>query len=445
MSEVKLNKGQQIVVDTIKEKIDNGESGFITISGGAGVGKTFSVKYALEDVLDSNFLAITPSHKACSVLTESIGKNAVTLASALGIRLNEFNGTFKPDPEAEKAIKGKRYILIDEVSMVSGELLKVIEREKEPSALIVMMGDINQLPPVGSDKPSPAFTDYPVLYLTEVMRQKKDSDMVPFLQNVVGAIEERNDFSMDKINVKGSDMSYCFQLESFISSFCTDSRKDKKGTRMMTYNNEKSMNPLGVKMLNLEICKKLHNGFEFEKGFQLMAYNGFVHKPKTKRDPNQGFRIVNSVDYTVEKVGEKRLSTRDIKAYIKDPRDGKKGLKTTPISIEVQKITLSSNCEDYVFSCEIPTLSDKGVGKLQDLIQTSFAVKEFQFGYKLMETFPYMLPGYVVSSHKSQGSTYSNSYVVYENIISQKNVKYKDKLKAIYVAASRASKKIVIL
>lgn len=140
MSEVRLNKGQQIVVDTIKEKINNGENGFITISGGAGVGKTFSVKYALEEVLDSNFIAITPSHKACSVLTESIGKQAITLASALGIRLNEFNGTFKPDPEAEKAIKGKRYILIDEVSMVSKELLAVIEREKEPSALVVMMG-----------------------------------------------------------------------------------------------------------------------------------------------------------------------------------------------------------------------------------------------------------------------------------------------------------------
>lgn len=445
MNEIKLNKGQQVVVDTIKELIKNNENGFITISGGAGVGKTFSVKYALEEVLDSNFLAITPSHKACSVLSKSIGKHSVTLASALGIRLNEFNGTFKPDPNAEKAIKGKRYILIDEVSMVSGELLKVIEKEKETGALVVMMGDINQLPPVGSDKPSPAFTDYPVLYLTEIMRQNKDSSMVPFLLNIVGAIEEKNDFSMDKLNKKGSDMVYCFDLNETLSKFCTDSRKDPKGTRIMTYNNEKSMNPLGVKMLNIEICKKLHNSFEFEKDFQLMAYNGFVYKPKSTRDPNKAFKLVNSVDYSVVSTGEKRMSTRDVKAYIKDPRDGRKGLKTTPITIEVQKVTLSSNCEDYVFTCEIPTLSDQGVGKLQNIIQTSFAVKEFQFGYRLMETFPYMLPGYAVSSHKSQGSTYTNAYVVYENIISQKNVAYKDKLKAIYVAASRASKKIVVL
>ena len=59
MSEVKLNKGQKIVVDTIKEKINNGESGFITISGGAGVGKTFSVKYALEDMGVSKIEALS--------------------------------------------------------------------------------------------------------------------------------------------------------------------------------------------------------------------------------------------------------------------------------------------------------------------------------------------------------------------------------------------------
>ena len=213
--EVKLNKDQEKVVQNIKSKINNNYNGFITISGGAGTGKTFSVKYAIEDIIDNSFVAIAPSHKACAVLSDSIGKKAITLASALGIRLNEVNGTFKPDPEAQKAIKGKRYILIDEVSMVSKELLDVIKKEKEDYAFVIMMGDINQLPPVGSDKPSPAFTDYEVLYLNQIMRQKKDSDMVPFLNNLIGALEGRNDFSMDKINNKGSDMFYCFKHTMF--------------------------------------------------------------------------------------------------------------------------------------------------------------------------------------------------------------------------------------
>lgn len=444
MSEIRLNSDQEKVVNKIKEKIQENKGGFITISGGAGTGKTFSVKYAIEDIIEDSFIAITPSHKACSVLSDSIGKQAVTLASALGIRLNEFNGSFRPDPMAKKMIKNKKYVLIDEVSMVSRELLKEIEREVMDKCIVIMMGDINQLPPVGSNEPSPAFSDYETVYLKEIMRQSKESDIAPFLSNLVGAIEDKNDFSLDKINKKDSDVEYKLSVEDFIKSFVKDSKKDAKGTRVMTYNNEKSQNYLGVKFLNESIINKMFGSFELIENFQLMAYSGFNHDPKERSPSISNFKITNSVDYSVVSAGPKRMSTRDVKSYIKDPRDGNRGVKITPVSIEMQKVTLSSNCEDYVFDCEIPTLSTKGVGKLQEIVNLAFNAKEYQFGYKLMEKFPYLLPGYVCSSHKSQGSTYTNAYVAYENIISQGKVPYKDKLKSIYVAASRASKKLVI-
>ena len=446
MNEVILNESQQKAVDIIKHKIKNFEGGYLTVSGGAGMGKTFCVKYAVEDIIDnSDFIAITPSHKACGVLTNSIGRQSVTLASALGIKLNETNGKFRPDPMAEKSIKDKRYILIDEVSMVSEELLNEIENEAEDNALIIMMGDSRQLPPVGA-KPgeiSPAFSRYDTIHLTEIMRQKEGSTMIPFLCNITDSIDDLKEFSMDKI--ESDDVKFSLTKDDFIKSFVKDSRLNPQGTRAMTYNNEKSANPLGVKLLNEAIVMKLHGGFDFKKDFQVMAYGGFYHKPKERNPSISPFKLINSVDYTIIKVGQKRNSTRDVRAYIKDPRDGRKGVKITPITIEVQKVTLSSNIEDYVFECELPTFSDKGVGKLQEIVGLAFHAEEYSFGYKLLELFPYVLPGYACSSHKSQGSTYENAYVAYENIITQKNVAYKDRLKSLYVSASRASNKIVIL
>ena len=90
-------------------------------------------------------------------------------------------------------------------------------------------------------------------------------------------------------------------------------------------------------------------------------------------------------------------------------------------------------------------MSEKGVAKLQSIVAYAFGVEEWAFGYRLMETFPIMLPGYACTSHKSQGSTYSNAYIAYDNIMSQKKVNIKEKVKSLYVACSRASNKIVVL
>ena len=115
------------------------------ISGGAGSGKTFTVAAItrLYDEHDLRVVLCAPTGKAAKRMEEATGREASTIHRLLG-----FNGkTYARD--SENPISAD-VLIVDEVSMVdvvlAWHLFQAIDLDR---TTVVLVGDHNQLPPVG--------------------------------------------------------------------------------------------------------------------------------------------------------------------------------------------------------------------------------------------------------------------------------------------------------
>lgn len=162
----------------------------ITLSGKAGVGKTYVlvsiIKQLVNDKELSPLVIVAPTHKATQVIREKLIENKIsvecsTLASFLKIMPTRVKDKEIYEPNWD-AIIGINTLIIDESSMVSITLMEYLIKAIELKLIkrILFCGDQYQLPPVlsyeqkqrGIDpRKIPAF-DLPTFELTEIVRQK---------------------------------------------------------------------------------------------------------------------------------------------------------------------------------------------------------------------------------------------------------------------------------
>lgn len=151
------------------------------LTGGAGTGKTSTLK-SLLDVLtaaevDVYFMA--PTAKAARRIAEATGyRDCTTIHRRIGIGFGGSGNRAKYD-EHNPLPRG--VYVVDEASMLGVMLLSKLLRAVEAGSQLVLVGDINQLPPVEAGA---AFSDLigsatvPVYRLTKVFRQ--DGDLLQF-------------------------------------------------------------------------------------------------------------------------------------------------------------------------------------------------------------------------------------------------------------------------
>lgn len=129
------------------------------LTGGPGVGKTFTVKYLIDQITERSngrvhiYLTAT-TNKAASVLGKMTGTNAQTVHKLLNLRVKENYRTGKTN-----IIRGKKRLnlicrslwILDESSMINEELHRIVlEYADQFQSKILYVGDQYQLPPVFS-------------------------------------------------------------------------------------------------------------------------------------------------------------------------------------------------------------------------------------------------------------------------------------------------------
>lgn len=173
---MQLDKTQQVAVDLIAmmERL-------VLITGGPGRGKSFAIEHAIQRLYNQGvrpheIALAAPTGKAAQRVTEQT-KNIIDSEAKTIHRLLEFNpamgwGRNKTSPLDQKVI------ICDEASMVDSPLLSRLMHACKPEASLVLVGDADQLPPVGAGNPFQDLilhSDKPVARLSINHRQAEGS------------------------------------------------------------------------------------------------------------------------------------------------------------------------------------------------------------------------------------------------------------------------------
>lgn len=197
-----LTQAQQQAVDLAKL----GKN--IFLSGSAGTGKSFTIE-AIKKAIPHIYI------------TASTGIAAINIG---GQTLHRWSG-IKPGQETAEEVleklwwkkkgilKAARAVLVDEISMVSGTFMDLLDEElrllrgrDEPfgGIQIIVVGDFLQLPPVGDHVPfcfeSEAWVEanFESIKLTKIFRQEKDTTFIDFLTKMRKGKLRDADFQMFK-------------------------------------------------------------------------------------------------------------------------------------------------------------------------------------------------------------------------------------------------------
>ena len=168
-----------------KQALENTLTKKVTIiTGGPGVGKTTLLQSILKilNTQDLRFALCAPTGRAAKRMTEATGIEAKTIHRMLNI--NPLSGGFGfGEYEPMKC----DVVVVDEVSMVDVPLMNALLSAIPPKALVIFVGDKDQLPSVG---PGQVLADMinsgviPCVHLTETFRQAASSNIIQIAQRI---------------------------------------------------------------------------------------------------------------------------------------------------------------------------------------------------------------------------------------------------------------------
>jgi ATP-dependent exoDNAse (exonuclease V) alpha subunit len=371
------------------------------ILGAAGVGKSYSTVITIEKLLkEGNSVAVTgTSHRAVANLKE-LGLNITITPKTL----HSFTGMVMTYDGAGSKLKKKRnheqeeadYLFIDELSMVTGQLIKEVDKLIEDNVIkkkIIFIGDTVQLLLEDSDP----LLGVSCFELTEQLRQVPDESFV-------------NNFSIlrDMINHKPKQGNFIYNdkfittksHKEFVDIYCED---DKEKLIICFENNT-------VKTYNKHIQKDI---------FGLEHYNeGDIIQPTEPIMDSAGNMFVYNRELVrIEDIPSERML--DVPEEIKDSTL-EVIIKGKPVLIILTKTKIKKY--------------------LQDLADN----KQWQLMYSLKESMAEFHHMYASSVHSAQGLSVENVYVDLNDIRKMKQRSENQFHRAFYVAASRARNRVVV-
>lgn len=158
--------------DAIKLSLDNQ---VIAITGCAGSGKSSTANGICSLYDNYNIIACALSGKASVRITEVTGLTANTIHKTLGFQHKNF--TYNKWNKLHADI-----VLIDEATMVNGTLFLALLEAIPTGAKVIIMGDVQQLTPIGNCQVFADILDsnaLPVVRLTKPHRQALRSGIIP--------------------------------------------------------------------------------------------------------------------------------------------------------------------------------------------------------------------------------------------------------------------------
>lgn len=333
-------------------------NGVFILTGGPGTGKTTVVR-AIIRVFDAMGLRIAlaaPTGRAAKRMSQSAGEEAKTVHRLLEMEYGaEDKLRFRKN---EKDQLEDDVIIIDEASMLDLMLTDALLKAIKPGARLILIGDVNQLPPVGAGH---VFDDiiksdrFATVELTHIFRQAQESLIVT--------------------NAHAVNHGEYMNLESKSGDFFFLPRQEDAQTAATI----------------AELCKK-----RLPKSYELTVFDGIqVITPSRKGDA--GTEMLNSA----------------LQSVINPPARGKSEKKVRDFTLrEGDKVMQIKNNYDIewnkngtqgfgIFNGDIGVI--KKIDLSEELITVDFEDKICEYDYTMLDELEL---AYAITVHKSQGSEY---------------------------------------
>lgn len=440
-----------------------------TLSGAAGTGKTYVIKYFLDYIAKYNICVTAPTHKAVRVVEKMTGRKGKTLQSLHGLRpnvnLDNFNiDNVKFDTLGEPNIRNYHCVIIDECSMINTDLFRLNEsRAKQYNVKVIYVGDVLQLPPI-RERVSNTFLQPNVAVLTEIVRQKDDNPLLDILSIL------REDITNQTSNFINYIRANKECLNPFNEGFVVQKEEDFTKSLINTFSNDALLtNTDFVRFTswtnaNIRKWNKIIRNALIKENDDIAHIDDLFVGYTTIVDDNFKPIIINSDDYIVTSITSK-MSDHKFKIWIIGIVNAYKFASTIRLVDHTDKsfITFYNILNSLHYNAVYSTASDrrKNWKRYYDFKNSYLLMVDLPLSNrgdtKPRGTAPKDIDyGYGLTIHKSQGSTYDNVFVDLNDIIYYPNgklivndsrnpnaIEFRNKL--LYVAISRASKKVNIL
>jgi exodeoxyribonuclease-5 len=463
-----LNSGQKDAFTELCNFLTSSNDSVYVLKGWAGTGKTYTismlVSYVLNTIQEKNKwykIAVTgPTNKSVRVIRKSTGLSDSrvifqTIHKLLGLTEKitaDGKQEFVPNENTIPKINSVKLLIIDEVSMLNDDLFHEILKFRD-KVKIICMGDPSQIPPVGKPDCIP-FTDeladaygIKTLVLSEVMRQKAGNYIIDAsleIRKNIGSSKSPVDpitvlnesgEGIEFLNLSDPNVRAGFSeiLGGYLRS--NDFRSNPEFVKIIAWRNKT------VASMN-DLCRKIIYGPEDSRskiliGEKLIANSAVVQDSSVVLNTNEEF-TVERFEIKIDKISIK-ISDDPISGHLKSE------LKYYDTSIVYYDDSDNRNRIRIEIIHEDSETEFKKILNLLKLkaIEKKGADKSWIKYYDFMRRYADVIYGYSITCHKSQGSTYTNAFVLEDDIDMNLNVVERNRIK--YTAYTRASKKLYVL
>lgn len=379
---------REAVIDALSSRI-------MVLTGGPGTGKTTIVNTILEILQQKSIsIALTaPTGRAAKRMSEVTGLPAKTIHRLLEITFTE-DEDFKLFARDESNPLEEDVVIVDESSMVDVLLGSALFKALKPTAHLILVGDADQLPPVGAGNMLGdliASGAVKTVRLSKIFRQAAQSMIVQNAHRIIGGEEP-------VLNAEGSDFY-------FVARGSTDS----------------------IAAAVAQLCRtRLPQAYGYDPMKQIQVLSPMKKGPAGVRNLNKLLQqSLNppSPDKTERKAGERILREGDRVMQVKNNYD----LTWTPDDGGEPGTGVFNG--DMGFIEEIDLLGKRLTVKYDD--------KRVDYTFDMLEELEL---AYAVTVHKSQGSEFD---VVVMPVFSAAPMLMKRNL--LYTAVTRAKQFVVLV